>query len=170
MRALVAASVLLLAGCSVSAGPQIVHSSDLGLDSPYGAVYASLSHDRVEGEVRVSDAQKSGSESGVGVSGRVLAKAGGDKWTIGAGGYFTYQTHDNWTKTTAGPAIMARRSWRSGSGELALTGPDGDKVDGSVILRVVGNKRLAPLVEYEHVLHTEGSGRRVAVGLLWRLR
>lgn len=167
---LLALAALTLAGCSASIGPQIVHSDGLGLDSPYGSVYASLSGQHLEGEARVSDAQKSGSEAGVGVSGRVLATAGRDKWTFGGGLYATYQSHDAWEKTTAGPVVAARRSWRSGSAEMALYGPDGDKVEWSAGLRLVGSSRLAPLVEYERVEHSLGSGEKVTVGLVWRVR
>lgn len=170
MKSLLALAALwALAGCSVATGPLVVHSSGLGLEGPYGAVYGSLGHDRVEAEVRVADAQKRGSESGIGGFGRVLAKHRIGKTEIAAGSYFTYQSHDDWEKWTAGPAILARRPWKKGTAELALYGPDGDKVSGSVAVRVSGNGRISPLVEVEKVRHTEGSGTRVAVGILWRL-
>lgn len=170
MKSLLALAALwTLAGCSVATGPLVVHSSGLGLEGPYGAVYGSLSHDRVEAEVRVSDAQKRGSESGIGGFGRILAKHRIGSVELGGGSYVTYQSHDDWEKWTAGPALMARRPGKKAVAELALYGPDWDKVDGSVALRVFGTGRIVPFAEAEIVRHTEGSGSRVAVGLLWRI-
>jgi len=169
MTKLLLTLAIALTGCSVSAGPMVVHSSGLGLESPYVAAFLSADTERFELRARVADARKGGSNQGIGVFTQALIKTRVGKVELAAGSYAAYQSHDLWEKWSYGPAISARHRSRALTSELTLYGPDGDKVNGSIAARFVGNGRVAPLFEVERVRHTQGTGSRVAAGMLWRL-
>lgn len=154
---------IALSGCSV--GAVAVRSSGLGFEPTYGGLYGALEADHVEGEAQLYPGAKRGSEGNLSGSGRILAGSGW--WRLGL--YGSYSSTPDWEKWTVAPMGLVRLEGETARLDLFATGPDGDKIDGSVGVRLSGRWRVSPLVEYEKVIHTEGSGDRLMVGLVWRI-
>ena len=144
-------------------------SSGLGLESPYVAVEASADLGPVDVLARASDATKAGSDQGGGAFAAAVVAREFGVLELGVGAFSSHQVHDDWTKTTAGAAAKLSTETKRSGIELWLFGPDGDKVEWSAMIRVVGLGRVAPVFEAERVRHSLGDGDRVGLGVLWKL-